>query len=242
MKKVINFCKQRYKTLIPLMVVLVLLLTVYFLYKEYKYDNYRDKKEVSVYQYFGGIKNEYKVLVTRNLKKEIVDVQAIDRNVNFGSKPIYYQKGNKILFPKEMVIVFTLRNGSQYKLYKYATITRKDDAIYIENGSDTGEYDYFFLYDGDGLYFFPYEMTLKINNKEYIKLGENSYVSYVGGYTLAYYDTSTEKSEVLEIEGKKVEVVSENLKINVVEKYLVVADKEVLLASPDILKPVFKTD
>ena len=40
--------------LIPVMVVFVLLITVYFLYREYKYDNYRNKKEEEVYQYFGG--------------------------------------------------------------------------------------------------------------------------------------------------------------------------------------------
>ena len=81
MEKVINFMKQRYKIFIPVMVVFVLLITMYFLYREYKYDNYRNKEEVAVYQYFGGMKNEYTAIVTSNLKGVIVDVSAKDKKI-----------------------------------------------------------------------------------------------------------------------------------------------------------------
>ena len=64
MEKIIEFCKEKYKILIPIMVVLVLLITVYFLYKEYKYDSYCNKQEVSVYQCFNGVKTEYTAIIT----------------------------------------------------------------------------------------------------------------------------------------------------------------------------------
>ena len=43
MKKVINFCKENYKVLIPVMVGIVLLITLFFLYREYKYDNTKEE-------------------------------------------------------------------------------------------------------------------------------------------------------------------------------------------------------
>ena len=242
MKRIIDFCKKKYKTLIPLMVVLVLLLTVFFLYKEYKYDNYRDKKEVAVYQYFGGVKVEYKALITRNLKKAIVDVTAIDKSIEYDATPIYYQKEDVILFPKEMNIVFPLRDGSQYRLYKYASYTSDDNTNYITNGSDTGKYDYFFLYDGKGLFFIPEEMSLEIAGKEYIKLSKNSFVSIDGGYTLIYYDKETDVSEVIDVENKRVKLTSDDVEIDVKEKSFTVFNKKILLFSPDKLNAVFKTD
>ena len=111
MKKIIDFCKERYKILIPIMVVFVLLITIYFLYREYRYDNYRNKQEVAVFQYFGGIKNEYTAIVTYNLKDDIIDVSAKDKKIEYDSTPIYYEKEKKIIFPSEMNITFPIKNG-----------------------------------------------------------------------------------------------------------------------------------
>ena len=242
MKKIIDYCKQQYKILIPLMVVLVLLITIFFLYREYRYDNLRNKKEVSVYQYFGGMKNEYTAIVTYNLKDTIVDVSAKDKKIDYDSTPIYYEEDDSIIFPKEMSIVFPLRNGSQYKLYKYSVYEKDDNLHLIKNGRDTSEYNYFFLYDGKGLFFFPDGVKLKINNKVYKELSPMSYVSLVGGYTLIYYDKDTDKSEVMEINNKSVSVSSENININISEKYFMSFGKEILLVSPYNLNTVFKTD
>ncbi len=237
MKKVIDFCRQKYKILIPVMVIFVLLITVYFLYREYKYDNYRNKKEESVYQYFGGIKNEYTAIVTYNLKNVIVDVDAKNKKIEYDSTPIYYSDSNKIIFPKEMNIVFPLKDGSQYKLYKYSIYEKIDDTHLITLNTDSDYYYHFFLFDGKSLYFFPDEVTLIINGKEYKKLSSMSYVSLVGGYTLTYYDKENDTSEVLEVEGKKITVTSENgdLNLNLNERYFMSFDKKVLLFSPNNL-------
>ena len=87
MNKVINFCKKRYKVLIPVMVVLVLLVTMLFLYREYKYDNTRNKKEVSVFQYYGGVKTEYTAIITYNLKDSIVNLEAKNKKIENDSIP-----------------------------------------------------------------------------------------------------------------------------------------------------------
>ncbi len=232
MSNVIDFLKKKYKILIPVMVVLVLLIAVYFLYREYRYDTYRNKKEVEVVQYFGGIKTEYTAVVTYNLKNVIIDVYGLDRNVEYDSTPIYYKEEDKVIFPNMMGIVFPLDDVSQFKLYKYALYENKDGTHEITNGNVTKSYNHFFLYDGDGLYFFPEEVTIKIDGKDYTKLGAGSYISLYGGYTATYYDKANDEVKRLEIEGKTLTAVSDKMEINLNLGYCVLFGKKVLLANP----------
>lgn len=241
MKKIIDFCKDKYKLLIPIMVGIVLLITIFFFYREYEYDNTRDKQEISVFQYYGGIKTEYTAIVTYNLKGSIVDLEAKDKKIEYDSMPVYYHDMSKVIFPREMNIVFPLREGSQFKLYQYATYYYENPLHYIKNNTDISYYDFFFLYDGNDLFFFPEETTLKINDKEYKELGAMSYVSVVGGMTLIYYDTATDTSEVIELDGDIVSVTGNHIDVNISERYCMAFDDKVLLMSPNNLSPVFKT-
>lgn len=241
MKNIVNFCKKKYKLLIPIMVAIVLFVTIFFLYREYKYDNTRNKQEVSVFQYFGGQKTEYTAIITYNLRDLIVDIKPKNVKVNYDSTPIYYEELDKIIFPKEMTIVFPLRSDSQYKLYKYAIYYNEDETHYIKNNVDLGDYQYFFLYDGQDMFFFPDEVTLNINDKEYKKLGAMSYISVVGGYTLVYYDPVTDTSEFIELEGDKVSITSEHININVTRRTFDYFGNDVILVNPNYLNPVFKT-
>jgi len=241
MKNIVNFCKEKYKILIPIMVVIVLFVTIFFLYREYKYDNTRNKEEVSVYQYFGGVRVDYTSIITYNLRNSIVNIEPKDKVIESNTVPIYYSDNSKIKFPVEMNIVFPLRNGSQYKLYKYATYYNEDTVHFIKNNIDLGNYSDFFLYDGKDVYFFPEETVLKINNKDYKELGAMSYVSVVGGYTLIYYDTATNTSEAIELEGDIVTVVGNNINVNLSDGSFYSFSNRVLLSSPSYLNPVFKT-
>lgn len=232
MEKIIDFCKRKYKILIPVMVVFVLLITVYFLYREYKYDNYRNRQDVSVYQYFGGIKNEYTALVTYNLKDTIVDVSPKDKKIEYDSTPIYYNEEDKIIFPADMSIVFPLQEGSQYKLYKYAVYEYIDNMHIVKNDTDKHDYSYFFLYDGKGLFFFPDEVMLKINDQEYKKLSGMSYVKIIGGYTMEYYDKDSDTSEVVEVEGKTITIENDKMDVDLSKRQVLSFGKKVLLVNP----------
>ena len=238
MEKIIKFCREKYKILIPLMVVLGLLITVYFLYREYKYDNYRNKEEVKVYQHFGGIKTSYTAIVTRNLRNVIVDVDAKKEKIQYDATPIYYKDEEKVLFPSEMGIAFPLKEGSQYKVYKYTLYEYMDGVHMLNIASNEKDYNNFFLYDGKGLYFFPDAVTINIDDKEYKELSKMSYVNLVGGYTLTYYDKESDTSEIIEVEGKKITVTSDNININLSSKYLLSFGNKVLLAKPDNLNAV----
>ena len=241
MKNIVNFFKKNYKRLIPVMVIIVLLVTVFFLYRKYQLDNKRNKNEVSVFQYFSGVRVDYTAIITYNLKDSIVEFKPKKKIIENNTVPVYYEDMSNIVFPVEMTIAFPLRNGSQFKLYKYATYYNLDDVHFIKNNTDLGNYNNFFLYDGKGVFFFPEETTLKINNKERVKLGAMSYVNIVGGYTLIYYDTSTDTSEVIELDGDTVTVVGENINVNVSERYFYSFSSKILLSSPNNLNPVFKT-
>lgn len=233
MKKIINFCKQKYKLLIPFMVIVVLIVTILFLYREYKYDNYRNKKEEVVYQYFGGQRIDYTAVITYNLKNLIVDVKPKNKKIDYNATPIYFNEQDKILFPKEMSIVFPLKEESQFKLYKYSTYEKIDDTDIITMNNKSEYFYHFFLFDGKGLYFFPEEMTLNIDGKEYKKLSPMSYVSVVGGYTLTYYDKEKNISEFLEVENKKISVSSDNVHLNInlnERNYIVYEDFQLLFA------------
>lgn len=242
MEKMISFCKKNYKVLIPVMVVFVLLLAIYFVFREYKYDNYRNKQEESVYQYFLGDRMDYTAIVTYNLKDVIVDVDAKDIDIEYDSTPIYYTDMDKVIFPEEMTIVFPLRNVSQYKLYKYSIYEKRTGLHMITTNTNTSDYNNFFLYDGNDTYFFPDGVTLMINDKEYKKLGDMSYVSVVGGYTLSYYDKGTDTSDFIEIDGDIVSVVSENINVNLTKHSCLYFDKSVLLFPPKGLNVVSKID
>ena len=229
MKKVIEFIKKKYKIFIPIMVVFVLLITVFYLYREYKYDNYRNKVEYNVYQYLGGIKKDYTMIVTYNLKDVIVGIEDKNKRIQYDATPVYFTDEEKILFPQEMSIVFPLESGSQYKLYKYTTYEKKDDIYRIVSGRENGIYNHFFLFDNKGLYFFSDPVTLKINNEDYVKLGANSYAEVYGGYTLSYYDTENDKAEVIEIDGKKVTAENNYLNLSLSDRYFNIFDNKNLL-------------
>lgn len=241
MKEIINFCKKKYKVLIPVMVGIVLLVALFFLYREYEYENTRIKKEIAVFQTFFGERTDYKAIVTYNLKDSILDLNAKDLKVYYDSTPIYYMNLDRVIFPMEMSVVFPRLGGEQYKTYKYSTYYNKDDIHYIRNNINEEEYRYFFMYDGKGLFFFPDEVTLMLDDEEYIKLSPMSYAEIVGGVTLIYYDIATDHGEMIELEGRKVTVTSDYIKVNLSEKNFMALNYKTLLMHPNNLDALPKT-
>lgn len=240
MKKVIDFCKDKYKLLIPIMVVLVLGISLVFLYNEYKFDNYRNKKEISVFQSFSSVKTDYTAIVTYNLRDAIVDIKPKDVKIEYDSTPIYYSEEDKVIFPSEMSIVFPLRDGGQFKLYKYSTYYMEDDLHYIKNNVDTGNYSVFFLYNGKNTFFFPYEVDLKVGNKVVEKLSKMSFVT-ISDSAITYYDYEDDKGKIIETDNKEVTVTSENINVNLSGRFVTSFGRDVLLFSPKNLNPVFKS-
>ena len=240
MKKVIDFCKDKYKLLIPIMVVFVLGISLIFLYNEYRFDNYRNKKEIKVFQSFSSVKTDYTAIVTYNLRDAIVDIKPKDAKIEYDSTPIYYSEEDKVIFPSEMSIVFPLRDGGQFKLYKYSTYYMEDDLHYIKNNVDTGNYSVFFLYNGKNTFFFPYEVDLKVGNKVVEKLSKMSFVT-ISDSAITYYDYEDDKGKIIETDNKEITVTSENINVNLSGRFVTSFGRDVLLFSPKNLNPVFKS-
>ena len=65
-KEIMN--DKNMKIVIPVIVLVVLLIVVFVYLKEYQYNNYRDKKEFELYQYFGEQKVIYDATISYNKK------------------------------------------------------------------------------------------------------------------------------------------------------------------------------
>lgn len=237
MNNIFNRLKKEYKLIIPIVAIIVLLIAVFYFYREYKYNNYRHKEERQVYQYFAGIRTDYDLILSLNLKNVIVDIKPKDKTIYYDSTPVYYKDTMEVLFPEEMNVVFPLKEAAQYRLYKYSIYEYDDEINYLTNGNEKKDYLRFFLYDGANLFFFPYDSVLQIEGREDIKLSRMSYVKMVTD-TLIYYDKDADKSEVIELNGENVIVSNDDYSINIREKYFVRLESKILLFQPNHLKSI----
>lgn len=84
-----QFIKEKYNILIPVFLIIVILIAVFLYAREYKNNRYAKTEEVDVYQYFSGLKLEYKAKISRNKKNVILKYEPKDEVVNLSSIPIY---------------------------------------------------------------------------------------------------------------------------------------------------------
>ena len=120
--------KQKYNILIPGFLVLVVIIALVVYGNEYKNNRYAESSKVKVYQYFNGVKMEYESLISRNKKNVILGYEPSDTVVNLDSTPIYTEK-HTVIFPKEMVIVFPLKD-ELYTTNVFSEVYNKNDLYY----------------------------------------------------------------------------------------------------------------
>ena len=103
------------------------------------------------------------------------------------SKPLYIQEGEgdiknkkKVIFPKNMNVVFPKSSFKQYKVNYYTVLTKDNDDYKLTNKNLNYRISNSFLYDGNDLYFFITEGTVTFSNQS-IKIPPMSYVSYTYG-------------------------------------------------------------
>lgn len=197
MNKVIDFVKEKYKVFIPILFILVILIVGFFFYNEYKYEYTLEKKTYKVYKEVLGSKLDFDMDIYTN-KRGIIKKLNSNKDVSFDSNPIYFDGKDKVLFAQNMDIVFPYENNTEYMVSKYSLYEKKGNLHYINNEGNNKDYLYFFMYDGDDLYFFIDEVNLYIGGTEYTKLSGMSYVSLVGD-TLIYYDKDSDKTEAIDI-------------------------------------------
>ncbi len=197
MKKFSIWIHDNYKLIIPISLIIVVFISFLIYYKIMVSSNYHIDSEEVVYQYFNDRKYEYHAIVSKNRNDGIVDFKPKDIEINLDSTPIYYQKGDVVLFPKDMSVVMPTLSCSEYLSKGYSYIHYHDGIYQITTDKYTGKLNHYFLYDGKDLYFFIEPVTLVIN-KEKISLSSYSYITTQYGGVISYYDKKNDVYRTLE--------------------------------------------
>lgn len=231
MKKIIDFVKKNYKIVIPAFIVLVLILVFIFYLIEVKNNNYREKHDYAFYQYIKENKYEFDMTLSTNKKGMLMDITPKNININFDATPIYYSTSTKVIFPKEVSVVFPMKTGAQYRVLKNSILTLKNDIAYLKTVNYDDKLQFAFIYDGSDMYFFIDEVTLNIND-EAINLSPMSYIYLRYNDSIEYYDYANDKYVVRDLNGAKISVTNNYLDVNLVDDSINYFGSEVLL-SPD---------
>lgn len=225
MKRVFSYVKKRYKIFIPFILLLILFIG-FFTYKQI--NNYTTSKKDSFYMYLIGVRKDYDATLTFNKDKEVTQMEIEGETIEIDSTPIYYKNKTEVLFPTKMSMVFPLKSNAQYKVNSFATISEKNEAYYLNTNNFTNNYSNFFLYDGENLFFFINEVTLKINDLE-VKLSPMSYVIYNPNGGVEYYNYEKDEYDIKEIIDANVVVYNDHFKVNVMNDSVYAKDNERLL-------------
>lgn len=209
-KKMISFFKKNYIWLILLLILLIVAIL-------FAFRGNIDKvviKDHNLYQYTDGIKLEYtgEIMIDKETD-EITQLSVKDIVMELGTDPIYYEDEMKVLFPKNMAVVFPL-HGTQYKVNYYTTVYRDIDDIYIEDRSLKRTIKDAIIYDGGDIYLVVDKSTVTIG-KEKIEVSPLSLVVANTQNKVAYV-YNYDKDEFKEFKDLKDEVIisTDSYKVN----------------------------
>lgn len=208
-----EFVKKRYNILIPVFLLIVVLLAVLLYTNEYKNNRYVNTSEVSVYQYFSGDKIDFTAIIGRNRKNAILSFENKDLSVDFDSTPVYLSDKDAVVFPKEMIMMFPLKDR-EYLVNSLSEIYEENNLYYLNIRDFNNSYKNAFLYDGRNLYFFIDSVSISIGN-EVVNLSPMSYVSYSYFNLLEYYDKETDTFGQIEVTSGNVIAYNDYMKIDI---------------------------
>ena len=230
MKKIIDFVKENYKLMIPI-ILMVLIFVVFFIYYSiYSRDVYKENTD-KFYQYFYGSRYEYAAVVTTNRKGEVVEFKPKDIKIEFDSTPIYYKDSDKVIFPSDMSIVMPTLSCAEYLSKGYSLVTFKDGVYSLITNKYNNKLNHYFFYDSKDLYFFIENVKLSFNDSE-VNLSPFSYVVYNNrNNSLVYYDKVNDKYEEFSGVNGDVVVSSEYYNIHLEGDYIDYHGSDVLLTS-----------
>ena len=236
LKKILD--NKNIKLIIPLIVLFALLIISFIYLREYKYNNYRNKKDIMFYQYFGEAKIEYEATVSYNKKDVIKSFAPKQYKINYDSYPIYRVKDEEekeeknkkstIILPSEMNIIFPLKNLTQNKIPEFSYIETTNTIHYLTFEDYHKNIDHYVLYDGNNLYFFSDSVTFKIKDEE-ITLSPLSFIEH-SKERFSYYDYETDTYKEYN-HSEQVIVSNEFYEINTKNDNIEYFNKKILLVN-----------
>lgn len=208
------FNNKNMKIIIPVIVLVVLLIVLFIYLGIRKYNNYRDKKEYSFYQYFAGEKFEYDAIISFNRNKVIKDFEVKSHNIIYDSTPLYIneEENQIVIFPSIMSMIFPLKSQTQYKVPEFSYLKQVNNLNYLTYEDYNKNIDHYIMYDGGNLYLFSDSVSFTLNGEE-ITLSPLSYID--ASYNeLKYYNYEEDEFKIVEI-TEPVIVYNDFYKVNV---------------------------
>ncbi len=230
LSKIFKLKFLKYLAIIPLAIVIIF---TFFFQKKIEEVYFEDHK---FYQYFSGIKFDYEGKIKLNKDKNITKIIFDEVSVTLDSTPMYYVEEKKVLFPKNMNLVYPISGGLQYKVNYFSTLASDNSVIYLQDGKLKREVLNCFLYDGNDLYFFIDETKITIQDKEYI-LSPFSYVILKHNQSIELYDIKNDEYQIIELDNQEIKAISNGYTINLSIDAIDYAGKSrLLIKNTDFLK------
>ena len=126
------------------------------------------------YQYFSGIKGEYsgkmEILHKENGQKTLILEDG--GTVDLDATPMYYRNLlGRVLLPSEIEIVYPIQRRN-YKLESYTILYKENKEIkarkFKDNDSKSKKISDAFIFDGQDMYMFLENTTIKVGEEEYL--------------------------------------------------------------------------
>lgn len=215
MDKIKAFIKKNYilciSITVGLLLVLAIILTI-VLVNKYKHKKVFREDTSTYYQYFLDEKYDFEGTISYQ-NNSIIDFFTKNNYKIMESTIIYDNNNDKFIFPTNMALILYYQNNKGYYLNKYSEVDFTNNKISININEKTNYYDYFFMYNGSNLYFFPIDVKLVIDNNE-INLSKGSYVS-TSEDNIIYYDYASKSINMIN-EYKKCKVIINDVEIDII--------------------------
>ena len=226
---------------IPLIIIIVVsILSINFLNSaKEEIVTYKTEDGQEIYFYINEWRFDYSSQITVSSENEFIKLTTENYEHAFDSEPIYYKKQARVLFPNQMSLVMTKNNYIQKKLSKFTRVYY-EGSFYLENKGLNYPINNAFLYDGNDLYFFLNETTIKIGEEEEYHLPTFSYVIYNYNKELYIYDYLKDEMIHKTNVSSTVLAVNEDYEVNLLVDSIIHKDGQKLLMKNFEYIPILK--
>ena len=191
MKKILRFIITKKNLRWTLLFALIVIVIIFFTVN--RNNDVIVIKKHRLYQYFDGIKFEFKGRIQINKKSEEITKISFEGNTTeLDSFPLYYEDLPQLIFPKNMAVVYPL-TGKQYKINFFTTAYLDADEVCVKDKRLVKRLFDAIIYDGRDLYITTEDSTVTIGNDVY-NVSALSYVEVnTFSQTVKMFDYKNEK-------------------------------------------------
>lgn len=217
-KRKISFKKNIKLIVLSIIVIVCILIAAFIIFNHYKNLNKVDIEKYELYQYFSGIRYEYKGELTLRKNGEITKLKYKDIEIEVDSTPIYFKNiDNEMLIPQNMGFYTPRLMNKNYKLPYFSILTieknENDTNAFLKYRGEKKFLEKSFLYDGRDLYIFLYKTKVIIDEEEII-LSPLSYITVSYQDEIFYYNKDKDEARTIETHNQDVIANIDGYKIN----------------------------